>query len=85
LGFLGRVSAIRDPIILAGVELDEEKTTGKQRNIISWTRRSLDMRLSFPGFGSLVLSSIESVRSCIGTAELIETDDVVVHSCPIFA
>jgi hypothetical protein len=82
---LGRVSAIRDPIILAGVELDEEKTTGKQRNIISWTRRSLDMRLSFPGFGSLVLSSIESVCSCIDAAELIETGDVVVHSCPTFA
>jgi hypothetical protein len=31
------------------------------------------------------LSFIESVRSCVDTAELIGTENFVVHSCPIFA
>ena len=36
---------------LTRVEFDDEKTTGKQRNIRSWTRRSFDTRLSFSAFG----------------------------------
>jgi hypothetical protein len=71
---LGRISAIRDALILMGVaELDDEKTTGKQRKIMSWTRRSFDTRLSFSFFVRLALSFIESVRSCIDSAELIGT------------
>jgi len=71
---LGRISAIRDALILTGVaEFDDEKTTGKQRKIMSWTRRSFETRLSFSFLGWLGLSFIESVRSCIDTAELIGT------------
>jgi hypothetical protein len=32
-------------------EFDDENTTGKQRKIMSWTRRSFDKRLRFSFFG----------------------------------
>ena len=74
MGFVGRVSAIRDALILTGAaEFDGEKTTGKQRRITSWTRRSFDTRLSFSSLVRFALTFIESARSCIGTVELIGT------------